>query len=244
MSSDASTRFSYFRRTNNLLYSYLFSIPLLLLYEILIIVSQPGEAAGVRISVDVWFKSLFMVTGYNPLHITLLIAFAAGLLILYHYRNRISSVKGRYFFYMLAESSLYAVITAFLISIFLGSVLLMKTNAPDSGFSFLQMLALSLGAGLYEELFFRVILISLLFLLFKQFTNSKNSAYLISAIMAALLFSSVHYIGEFGDVFTIESFLFRFLFGLALNTIYVLRGFGVAAWTHAIYDILVLLNHF
>lgn len=237
-------RSSYFKQTNNLLYSYLLSIPLLLLYEILIIVSQPGETSGVRISVDIWFKSLFMVTGYNPLHITLLVAFTAGMAILYQYRNLISSLKGRYFFYMLAESSLYAVVTAILISIFLGSILLMKTNAPDSGFSFLQMLALSLGAGLYEELFFRVILISLLFLLFKQFTNSKNSAYLISAIMAALLFSSVHYIGEFGDLFTIESFLFRFIFGLALNAIYVLRGFGVAAWTHAIYDILVLLNHF
>jgi len=243
MISEASERPSYFRKTNNLLYSYLFSIPLLLLYEILIIVSQPGGESGVRISVDVWFKSMFMVTGYNPLHITLLLAFAAGMVILYQHKKQISSIKGSYFFYMLAESFAYAVVTAFLISIFLGSLLQLISNAPESGFSFLQMLALSLGAGLYEELFFRVILISMLFLLFKQFTKSKNSAYFISAIVAAVLFSSVHYIGDFGDLFTIESFLFRFLFGLALNAIYVLRGFGVAAWTHAIYDILVLLNH-
>jgi hypothetical protein len=43
-----------------------------------------------------------------------------------------------------------------------------------------------------------------------------------------------------GDAFTMGSFLYRFLFGLILNGIYVWRGFGVAAWTHAIYDIMVI----
>jgi len=58
--------------------------------------------------------------------------------------------------------------------------------------------------------------------------------------LSALLFSAVHYIGSMGDAFTLGSFLYRFLFGLILNGIYVWRGFGVAAWTHAIYDIMVI----
>ncbi|MDX1672858.1 MAG: CPBP family intramembrane glutamate endopeptidase, partial [Balneolaceae bacterium] len=57
---------------------------------------------------------------------------------------------------------------------------------------------------------------------------------------AALIFSGVHYIGVFGDPFTVGTFLFRFLFGLALNGIYIYRGFGMAAWTHAIYDMMVI----
>ena len=104
----------------------------------------------------------------------------------------------------------------------------------------LQLFALSLGAGLYEELFFRVILISVLVFLISRVLSKKWLAYLVSALIAAFLFSTVHYIGEFGDPFTIGSFLFRFLFGLALNGIYVLRGFGTAAWTHALYDLLVI----
>jgi membrane protease YdiL (CAAX protease family) len=105
----------------------------------------------------------------------------------------------------------------------------------------LQLLALSLGAGLYEELFFRVILVGALVWVFQKMVRTNWIAYTAAVILAALCFSAVHYTGEFGDPFTIGSFLFRFLFGLALNLIYVIRGFGMAAWTHAIYDILVIM---
>ncbi|RLB78811.1 MAG: CPBP family intramembrane metalloprotease, partial [Deltaproteobacteria bacterium] len=53
------------------------------------------------------------------------------------------------------------------------------------------------------------------------------------------LFSLVHYIGTYGDAFTLASFTFRFLFGLALNVLFIVRGFGIAAWTHALYDVMV-----
>ena len=61
-----------------------------------------------------------------------------------------------------------------------------------------------------------------------------------SPVLSAVLFSVVHYIGPMGDYFTLDSFLFRFLFGLILNGIYVTRGFGVAAWTHALYDVIIV----
>ena len=59
-------------------------------------------------------------------------------------------------------------------------------------------------------------------------------------VLSALLFSLVHYVGSMGDPFTLSSFLYRFIFGLLLNGIYVWRGFGIAAWTHALYDLMVL----
>ena len=68
----------------------------------------------------------------------------------------------------------------------------------------------------------------------------KVTAYLIAAVVGAAIFSAVHYIGPLGDVFELPSFIFRFLFGLALNALFLVRGFGVAAWTHALYDILVV----
>ena len=58
--------------------------------------------------------------------------------------------------------------------------------------------------------------------------------------MGALLFSAVHYIGALGDAFTLPSFMFRFLFGLALNVVFLVRGFGIAAWTHALYDVMIV----
>jgi membrane protease YdiL (CAAX protease family) len=235
------TRKSYFRETGTLLYSYLICIPLLLLYEILIQVSQPEAEYLIRISVDAWFKAIFSVLGLNALSITFLIAALVGIVILWRDRSRLKSVRKHYFLLMLAEALLYAVVLAVLISTLLQSIL-MATGSPSlADLPKLQLLALSLGAGLYEELFFRVILVGALVWVFQKMVRTNWIAYTAAVILAALCFSAVHYTGEFGDPFTIGSFLFRFLFGLALNLIYVIRGFGMAAWTHAIYDILVIM---
>ncbi|NBB73510.1 MAG: CPBP family intramembrane metalloprotease, partial [Bacteroidetes bacterium] len=60
--------------------------------------------------------------------------------------------------------------------------------------------------------------------------------------LGAAIFSAVHYVGPFGDAFTLASFSFRFLFGLALNGLFLWRGFGVAAWTHALYDVMLVVG--
>ena len=103
-----------------------------------------------------------------------------------------------------------------------------------------EMLVLSIGAGLYEELVFRVLLVGGLYWGIQHLASDKITAYLVAAVVGAMVFSAVHYIGALGDPFELSSFFFRFLFGLALNALFLVRGFGVAAWTHALYDILVV----
>lgn len=228
----------YHDRTRGILYSYLICLPLLALYELLIRISQPGADAMVRISVDVWFRMLFQSAGINALSATLLVAAIIGGIITYRKRKELSSVRRSYFGYMLLESTVYALLVGVFIGFFLDSLLNMQTGSPLQQLSKLQLIALSLGAGLYEELFFRVILVSLFLYIFNRIFTRKYLSYVTSAVLAALLFSAVHYVGEFGDPFMLNSFLFRFLFGLALNVIYVVRGFGIAAWTHAIYDLM------
>lgn len=237
-----SYRSNYLRESGSLLYSYLICLPLLLLYEVLIQISQPDSEYLVRISVDAWFKSIFSVLGVNALSITLLIAALFGIVILWRDRHRLRSLRTRYFLFMLAEAFVYAVLIAVLITMFLQNILMSASGSPLADLPKLQLLALSLGAGLYEELFFRVILVSLFLWSFRKVFRKKNIAYGIAVVLAALCFSAVHYIGQFGDPFALGSFMFRFLFGLALNLIYVTRGFGMAAWTHAIYDILVIMS--
>ena len=230
----------YLNRTQGILYSYLACLPLLVLYEVLIRISQPQADYAVRISVDVWFRSLFQLLGVNAISATLFVAALVGAIIVYRKRKEFKHLKRKYFAYMLVESFFYAVLVGASIGIFLESVLMMTGESPLQSLNKLQLIALSLGAGLYEELFFRVILVSFFLYIFKQFFTKNYFAYAISAILAALIFSGVHYIGEYGDFFTFSSFLFRFLFGLALNVIYVTRGFGITAWTHAIYDLIVI----
>ncbi len=240
MSEAAPPLKRYFKNTNTLLYSYLISLPLLLLYEILIFIAQPDSEQVVRISVDVWIKTLFSYFGQDVLSITLILVALLGIFVLYRERQKLSTLKAGYFFTMLIEASAYAFLLALIISTTVSSLLHIAASQTVESLSTLQQLALSLGAGLYEELFFRVILVSLLLLILRYLVKTKWLRFTFAMVIAALLFSLVHYIGDLGDPFTMGSFIFRFLFGLALNAIYIFRGFGMAAWTHAIYDIMVV----
>lgn len=230
----------YFSSTHSLLYSYLISLPLLLMYEVLIFLAQPDTEQVVRISVDVWIKTLFAYIGADVLSITLIFVALLGFFVLYREREQLSTLRISYFFTMLIEASIYAFLLALIITVTVSNLLQIVQVTPVESLSVLQQLALSLGAGLYEELFFRVILVSALLYIFKKLFTKQFVAYALAMILAAAVFSFVHYIGAFGDPFTMGSFLFRFLFGLALNAIYIWRGFGMAAWTHAIYDLMVI----
>ena len=148
---------------------------------------------------------------------------------------------------MLLESIFYSIFCAFLVSktvtyiinntpfLFL---LPLQVNSGDANAFWLQI-ALSIGAGLYEELFFRVMMVGAFYFIIKKFVVQKHTSYMLAAVPAAIIFSSAHYVGAYGDVLTFPSFMFRFIFGLVLNFVYLLRGFGIAAWAHALYDILV-----
>jgi membrane protease YdiL (CAAX protease family) len=116
---------------------------------------------------------------------------------------------------------------------------------------------MSLGAGFYEELAFRAILFGLGAKIFVWiFAHERVGlvggtktrigwrgflVMLIWATISAAIFSGVHYIGTYGDPFKLTSFVFRVVLGLALTLIYVTRGFAAAVWSHALYDVGVLV---
>lgn len=230
----------YFSNTHTLLYSFLLSLPLFLIYEALILISQPNAEQIVRISVDVWMKSIFTYFEVNAISFSLLVMMLLGFIILYKERERFKELRFSYFPIMLVECLIYAVVVAFISNTLVSLLLNMSASDPIQSLSYLQKLALSLGAGLYEELFFRVILVSVLILVFNKIFGKKWAAVTAAVTLSALLFSAVHYTGSMGDLFTLNSFAYRFIFGLILNGLYVWRGFGVAAWTHALYDVLVI----
>lgn len=229
---------TYFRQTRQPLYVFLMAAPLLLLYEGLLRWSSPESDLAVRVSVDVWYQTLIRFVGLDALSVTLFIVAAIGLIVAWNERSKLGSIKGRYLLWMLLESLLYAIVLAFVVTLLVDSLLM---AAMPHGVSRLQMIALSLGAGLYEELFFRVLLVSLLIWSFRKIFAKQWMATLGAILVAALLFSAVHYVGSYGDPWTLHSFLFRFLFGIALNILFIKRGFGIAAWTHALYDVMVIL---
>jgi len=105
-----------------------------------------------------------------------------------------------------------------------------------------------IGAGVFEELVFRLILICLLMLLFQDvFGIEKKRAVIISVLISAVSFSVHHHIfivnGEIyrGEPFTVGKFVFRAIAGAYFAILYAVRGFGITAGTHALYNVLAAL---
>jgi hypothetical protein len=219
---------------------------LLLLYELLELIAPVRVAGGVvRNGADVLLTGLFswMLGPHGPLVFMALVIGGALWLIVRDRRG--GPVRTGVLAAMFAES----VALALLFGLVVGTATAhlvgpLRTLAAGGGLdgSALSRLTLSLGAGLYEELLFRVVLVALLAngcrLLFGA---SRLVAGVAATIVGALLFSAFHYIGPLGEPLQLDSFVFRTLAGLAFSGLYLTRGFGITAWTHALYDVAVLL---
>jgi membrane protease YdiL (CAAX protease family) len=101
---------------------------------------------------------------------------------------------------------------------------------------------LSLGAGIYEELVFRLICFTILnILLVDVLRCGKNPAHLTIVIGSALLFALYHYWSPQSAPFRVSDFAFRTLAGVYFGLLFVTRGFGITAGAHASYDIFYFL---
>jgi hypothetical protein len=120
----------------------------------------------------------------------------------------------------------------------------------------LSGVVMSLGAGFYEELAFRAVLFGLgakllVWLFARQHVGLVGRTpplrlgaivvMVVWACVTAAAFSGMHYVGAMGDRFDVRSFVARGVLGLALTLVYAVRGFAAAVWTHALYDIWVLV---
>ena len=153
-------------------------------------------------------------------------------------RARRPAFVPRYFAGIVAEAFVYALVLAAVVGGAVGALFgrvlwpaAMAQAAVPGGLG--MQLALSIGAGLYEELVFRVLLVGgLAWGLRRAASAAAPRALLVAAVVGALVFSGVHHLGPYGEPFTLSAFTFRFLFGLALNGVFLvarLRARGVDA---------------
>jgi hypothetical protein len=118
-------------------------------------------------------------------------------------------------------------------------------NQPASRPGLLADIVTGIGAGIYEELIFRLILISLLMIfLYDVCGFPHGNAIIISVILSAALFSVYHHIdfltGRQTEPFELMRFLFRTIAGVYFAVLFAVRGFGITAGTHAFYDIIAV----
>lgn len=229
---------NYWRYSRSAYYSAVAALPLLVIYEILIVLSQ-SRYWGIRNAADVWIRTFLMAFDLQAQHITfVLIGISLALIPIAKSRARGIKLKANYFALMFAECLTFSLV----LGVVLQSILRLgglSSGGPGSGL--MQNLALSVGAGLFEEIIFRVILLNLLFLLLSPLLKKKVVAAVVSVLLASFLFSLSHYVGTMADTWQLYSFMFRWVAGLLFTVLYFVRGFAITAYTHALYDIWVLV---
>jgi len=112
------------------------------------------------------------------------------------------------------------------------------TRSPQG---FAANAVLAIGAGLFEEFAFRLVLLSALIWTFKRLGTPSDPAELVGICLAAATFATAHFFGPSPKEFTLLAFLFYTAAGIYLGAAFILRGFATAAIIHATFNILLFL---
>jgi membrane protease YdiL (CAAX protease family) len=229
---------SYWTESRRPLTSLIFVAPLLVVYEVGVLVL--GTHAT-RNGADVWLRDGLHAVGFNQYF--LLPVLTVGILLGWHYLTRQPWRFSRGVFYGMTMECVALSICLRLLGRLQG--ILMQTPAAGAvpGRSTVADAAGTLvgylGAGIYEELLFRLILLSLVIAVLRWAHLTSATSMIWGALATSLLFSAAHYIGPFAYTFEWFSFVFRTLAGIFFSLLFIYRGFGIAAGAHAGYDVLV-----
>ena len=220
------------------LYSFIFTLPLFLLYEVGIFLISSRDIDQLRNGADVLMRQVlesFGIYGMYGFGGTFLIGFLIAFL--RQKKNlRTSEIESRFLLIMFFESISWA--TLLVIMMIKIPTFLSLSNEDH----LIQQVVLAIGAGIYEEFVFRVLLISGLAILFGLIFNwGEFGKTFLSVIISSAIFSIFHFFGSYGDTFSFPLFFVRFFAGIFLAMIYIFRGFGITAYAHSLYDLFVLV---
>ena len=228
----------YFTVSKSHLYSFIFTLPLFLLYEVGIFLISSRDIDQLRNGADVLMRQVlesFGIYGMYGFGGTFLIGFLIAF-IRQKKNLRTSEIESRFLLLMFFESIVWA--TLLVIMMIKIPTFLSLSNEDH----LIQQVVLAIGAGIYEEFVFRVLLISGLAILFGLIFNwGEFGKTFLSVIISSAIFSIFHFFGSYGDTFSFPLFFVRFFAGIFLAMIYIFRGFGITAYAHSIYDLFVLV---
>lgn len=238
---------SYWELSRSPRYSLTFALPLLALYEALAAALDQATGSGIRNGADAVLKELAasLMGRHGPVILGVALVVTMLVLIVRDRSRNPGGIRKGILAGMLAESVTLAIAFGVVVGMATAS-LLQALSALATGqvstLSLPEKFVISLGAGLYEELVFRVLLVSGLLAGARLLFGWKRSmAATFAVVLGALIFAGFHYVGPYGDPLELPSFVFRTIAGLAFSGLYVTRGFGITAWTHALYDVFLIL---
>jgi membrane protease YdiL (CAAX protease family) len=251
--ADASSPWAdYWVQSRQPLVSLIFIAPLLAVYEVGVV----GLGANaIRNGADIWLRGFLELLDFGQYF--LLPALVVGILLGWHYTTRqawrvprgvlsgmcveCAALAGCLWVVSQAEAWILQAAVATVMS--LGHAAAVAPGNSGSLAGFIGFF----GAGVYEELLFRLMLLPAMAWGIRHLGAPHRSATVLAVLASSAVFAAAHYVGRYGEPILVRDFafwyglIFRFLAGVFFSVLFVVRGFGIAAGTHAGYDILVRL---
>jgi hypothetical protein len=218
-----------------------FLIPLLSVYEFGVLWLGGMQPELLRNGADSWLRWILDQLGFSSLY--MLPAVIVLVFVVWHISTREPwrldcEVLGGMFAESLALALVLVIIGRLQDKAFAhmeATRLLSMYGGPNAG----ESVICYLGAGIYEETLFRLLLLPAVYYGLKGLAVPSPAAMTMAMTASALTFAAAHYVGPLADSFLWYTFIFRWLAGLFFAGVFVLRGFGIAVGAHAAYDILV-----
>ena len=233
----------YWSEARTPLSSLLFLVPWIVIYEFGVLVMGQDQPDAVRNGADFWMRSLLLKLGFGEG--LLLPVIVVTMLLAWHVlRKNPWQVRFETQLGMLAESLLLAI---GLVAVGQCHDILFRLVAVQHTPSAAVLNSVGpvtravsfIGAGVYEEVMFRLLLVPAAFMLFRMFEFPAKWAAVMAAICTSFLFAVAHHIGPSAEALNLFAFSFRVAAGLFFASIFLLRGFGITVGCHAAYDLLV-----
>jgi hypothetical protein len=262
------TRDSYLERTSRPVYALAYLLPFIIFYELgtLFINTDVLSQTQIRVVAFVWLQEFLAYLGFGG---KLLWAAPAIVVVVILLAYQLVSGKQWWVSFtdilpMTVECILLA-IPLIVLSLFLHTSSVTQNSAADSAPaavwlaaertaatqphpSLLADIVTGVGAGIYEELLFRLILICTLLLLFQDVLGwGKANSIALAVLVSAALFGAHHHVDFLSgganrhDLFDWAKFIFRIMAGVYFAVLFAIRGFGITAGTHAFYDVIATL---
>lgn len=228
--------------TRNLLSSLILVFPLFLIYQIGVVLIYP-MINGADFLTRFLFQNLGLSrSAYLAYSAAVAVAFALAVTVLRR-REHFNLTR---FVPMLLESAIYALTMGSVIILVMTRVFGINPRLAAGGAlgdqGLLTRIVMSIGAGFWEETTFRLGLLSGVAALCEKVIGMRRFFALTAAlVVSSFVFSAVHHIPPYGDPLHLGVFTFRFLAGVCFGLLFWFRGYAVVAYTHALYDIYVLI---
>jgi hypothetical protein len=239
---------SYKEVSRTFTYGIYATLPLFITYQVVtyfvgVVMTKNGEKYRMVSDSDYFLKEISTFLGI-PQSATPLLLIISVMAMLYYERRKFGLIQPQisFFFRTLGESAYFGFILKYAVALLAASAIFFLSGtfppiiSPSVPASLLEVLQKT-GFGFYEEILYRVILLSGILAFFRVLHMPRMMARITAVTTVSIIFSSVHFFGPFAYPLDIESFLYLSYLSVLFSAIYLWRGFATAAWSHSLFDI-------